>query len=241
MNKIEFFTLLEEALQDKHIRSKIREITVEQQEVLKTDGDFNKVANELNKEKKRTAQYEQKIEAYQEEIKEVVYKNNVLESENSALKKKVEMLEKDNRKATEYIYNFSEVHQYYTKYMSLDQSIHLALENVIKRDNAISFLCSGTQWDNLEPLWEFISYKLDTYSEEELETLIEVFHYFFEQYNQITKRYVLLEVHVGETFDEDFHTRASNSQVVGQISRVLLQGFKNIKTDKIIKKSIVRV
>lgn len=129
----------------------------------------------------------------------------------------------------------------YEIFKRLKSEIHSELANVIKTENSEIFLCSGVQWDNIEALWSFISYKLSEYDENEIKILTDTFNYFFERYNEIHRLYSLLDVNVNDEFDEDLHTRASNSCVTGKISKVLLKGYKNIRTNKIVQKSIVRI
>jgi hypothetical protein len=129
----------------------------------------------------------------------------------------------------------------YETFKSLKSEIHSELANVIKTENSEIFLCAGVQWDNIEALWSFISYKLSEYDENEIKILTDTFNYFFEKYNEIHRLYTLLVVNINDEFDEDLHTRASNSCVTGKISKVLLKGYKNIRTNKIVQKSIVRV
>lgn len=129
----------------------------------------------------------------------------------------------------------------YEAFKGLKSDIHSELSNVIKTENSEIFLCSGVQSDNIEALWLFISYKLNEYDENEIKILTDTFNYFFERYNEIHGLYTLLDVNINDEFDEDLHTRASNSCVTGKISRVLLKGYKNIRTERIVQKSIVRV
>ncbi|MDO5517068.1 MAG: hypothetical protein Q4F66_05895 [Clostridium sp.] len=252
MEKKEFLMFLKDALQNQEVIEMIKAIGSEQL--------CNKEMNYQNEDQHREAKYGEEKESQNRELQKqlelIRTEKQKLEIEKNAeiqsLQQRINKVEqaKDEIaadlqeaivKVQHYESNFSRLNTFYSKYMMLSKSVHEELRNVIKADNAESFLCSGAQWDNLEPLWDFISYKLDEYSQEELQALIEIFNYFFEEYNTAMGIYTLLDVYECEEFDEDLHTRASNSLVSGTVSKVLLRGYKNIKNGRVIKKSIVRV
>lgn len=251
MKKDEFIKLLIESLRESVVRKCIKNISVE-------EAIDNKISD-LKEDTITPNRIEKEKEAYLDKIKLLENKSLILEQQLCDVHKEKKALEEANKKllkriqVTEnllqtsnntmqhYVEHFETLNIYYNNYISLGESVHRELENVIKVDCAENFLCSGTQWDNLEPLWDFISYKLDEYNDEKINKLIGIFEYLFERYNSVTKIYSLLETQEGEELDEDLHTRASNSLVTGTISKVLLRGYKNIRTDRVIKKSMVRV
>ncbi len=190
-------------------------------------------------------------------------KMSVLIKENEAFNKKIqiycEQIEfKDteivelNRRENKITEEFIKVKKYYEDmfsvmlnkykcYLSLREGIRLELTSVINCRSVELFLISGSQWENIEALWQFISYKINEYEKMEILNLTEVFEYFFSRYNEIHNMYKILDVNIGEEFDEDLHSRGEDSRVSGKISEINLLGYKNIRTDKIIQKSIVRV
>ena len=174
---------------------------------------------------------QQKLECEKNEIEKINAKYQLIYGEAKQLQENLSYY-KDKYKT---------LNSTYECFKNLKCEIHKELTNVIKIENSEIFLCSGVQWDNIEALWSFISYKLNEYDENEIEILINTFKYFFERYNEIHRLYALLDVNINDQFDEDLHTRASNSCVTGKISEVLLNGYKNIRTSKIVQKSIVRV
>ena len=237
----------EQNLDIKQKDNKEKELYIHQ---LQLENDSLKMkCNDLQKEKDVLAQANQRLQIERSTLEE---QNKRLNQEENKLKDKIEQLnnemlmqynqfKKVQTIADNYTAKYSALDDIYSQYKSLNPSIHQALANVIPIDDPETFLCVGGQWENIEALWDFISYQLDGYGKEELQILIETFEYFFRKYNSITKTYTLLETQVGEILDEDLHTRASNSSVSGKITEVLLLGYQTTKTEKIIKKSIVRV
>lgn len=231
---------------------------------------LEKEVNALKSENATLEQEKQRLEQEKHSVQEMNYhleqERNRVQEDNHSLKGQVEQLKgecnrlehaqsmleeekhtlaEDKRKvATElkgYQADFGLIRQHYADYMKLDESIRHDLKRVIQADHIMSFYSSGIQWENIEALWEWLSYQLDTLALGNREILIRTFYYFFEQYNHAMEDYELLEVHTGESFDEELHTRASQSNVAGAISEILLKGYKRKRTQKLTKKTIVRV
>lgn len=129
----------------------------------------------------------------------------------------------------------------YELYLSLDSQTKKELANVISSETTETFLVSGVQWENIEALWDYTSFKLNTCDIYTIEKLTRILTYFFRLYNQAMNSYEFLNTEIGDELDEDLHTRGMNSQVSGKIKEVFLLGYRNQKTKKVIKKSIVRV
>lgn len=144
-------------------------------------------------------------------------------------------------KLLNYENTYEELEKYFKKFNNLSIDIKQSLERVIKGNSAELFLASGVQRDNLDELWDYISYYLNKLSSEEIEILKEIFEYLFKKYNEINKVLVFDDVHVGDEFDEEIHTRGKDSRISGEISEIQLTGYKYIKSGKIIKKSIVKI
>lgn len=195
------------------------------------DNSINNLEKENSDLDRKCIELQQKLDYEKNEILKINTKYQLVYGETKQIQEKLSYYE-DTYRSLDSIY---------AAYKNLKNEIHKELTNVVKMENSEIFLCSGVQWDNIEALWSFISYKLNEYDENEIGILTDIFRYFFERYNEIHRLYALLEVNTNEEFDEDLHTRASNSCVAGRISEVLLKGYKNIRTNKIIQKSIVRV
>lgn len=195
------------------------------------DNVISKLELDLGSWKDKYSSQQQKLDYEKNEVEKLNKMYNLILEETKQLKENLAYY--DN--------TYKILSSCYETFKKLRNDIHSELSKVINIENSEMFLCSGVQWDNIEALWSFISYKLNEYDENEIKVLIDTFNYFFERYNQIHGLYSLLDVNINDEFDEDLHTRASNSRVTGKISKVLLNGYKNIRTNKIVQKSIVGV
>ncbi len=246
----EFISMLYQALEDKEVVKYIRD-KIGQHEGKHPQQMLEKVPtnvvleNEIRRLKQTNTALEDEIRELNNKVKALEKVEERLENEKAEILEKYEVqgdkVKELNSKNAAYADKYNALEYHYNSYMALDEKIRKNLELVIKTDSIETFLCSGTQWDNLNSIWEYISHKLDSYSQEELKCLMDLFNYFFESYNQVNDLYTLLTVQEGDVLDEELHSRGSKSLVAGNISEVLLKGYKNKRTDKIIKKSIVRV
>lgn len=147
-------------------------------------------------------------------------------------------------KLSEYENSYFDIHMYYKKCKELFQANPLLqrdLQNVINLQNEEAFIGAGCQQENLDALWDCLSYKLTVYTEAELKTLNDLFFYFLSIFNDVQELYAPIKTAIGDAFDEDIHARGEGSKISGQIHEVYLEGYRNVKTGKVVKKSIVRI
>lgn len=213
---------------------------------LEQENEERKKLNEIIiKEKIKTAELTKQIEELHSELIDKANEIKEKDKKICELSKSNENLNSEKKKVIQeknfYEKCFSNIVKYYKKYSELDSVIKQELNSVIKSDSPELFFASGIQWENIEALWQFISYKFSDYSKSNSDILIDIFRYFFEKYNEIYNLYEMMTVNIGDEFDEDFHTRGNNSRVSGNISEIILPGYKNIRNHKIVQKSIVRV
>ena len=166
-----------------------------------------------------------------------------LEEDNKFFKEKLESCQAEmegmGKKVKYYEYTYMELEKYFGIYNELPINIKTDLERVIKDDSAEIFLSSGVQKDNLDALWDYISYSLNVLSKEEIENLIKVFEYLFNTYNKFSNALEFDDVNINDEFDDEYYTRGKGSMVSGRISKVQLRGYRYLNNKKIIKKSIV--
>lgn len=236
--------------------SEIKEDTVDIEKYINENNEYKEklntyinLTNELNEQlvqykicvedlKEKNLEYKNKYEKGQKKYTDIAEENSKIKNQYSIINNEYNKL---NDELDIYKKTYKNLDDIYNNFLSLRDEIKDNLSNVIKADNSELFLCYGVQWDNLEALWQFISYKLNEYNEDELNMLISTFNYLFEKYNQVQNLYELMNVNIGDEFDEDLHTRGAESRVAGNITKVMLNGYKNIRTNKIIQKSIVRI
>lgn len=177
--------------------------------------DLEKVQNDLTNANKKIQDMKKDKANYEQNIKE-----------NETLLHRYEL-------------NFRELNGHYDLYISLGTVIHNELNNIIKNTKADTFLVSGVQRDNLSLLWDFIAKKTSIYNQTQINVLIKIFEYFFKKYNEIYNVYEFLDVKEGDKFNSNLHMIGKDSLVSGNISKVVFRGYKNNRTQKIQKKSIV--
>lgn len=222
----------------------------------------NELLKQIRENEKRIGDLQTENREWKENVERLKMKTEKLEEKGKEAAKGKEKLEQEKNEiaaecerriaeSKESVRKAEAVSRYYEKvyirlehhfrmYIDLGEEIHNDLSRVLSAESPELFLGWGMQWGNIEALWDFISYKLDSYQTIQIETLSKIFDYLFEIYEQIEGNYKRLEVSVGEEFDEDYHTRGSNSAVSGNISQVLLRGYQGVSNRR-IKKSIVRI
>ena len=100
----------------------------------------------------------------------------VLDSEQKLQQK----VEEAQQKVQYYEKSYRKLEAVYGTYCSLSAELHQDLDRVLCADSAELFLAWGSQWDNLEALWDFLSYRIRELEESERIALCNVFDYLFE-------------------------------------------------------------
>ena len=140
--------------------------------------------------------------------------------------------------------NFSIAMEKYKLYQRVSEPTREGLENVICEKDAITFVVSCGNMENLQRIWEYTKDILsDSNKLKDVEILKEIFDYFFEVYNQSLAEalYQRDDIDVGDDFDDEYQSRSRESATSGAITKVLLRGYSSINTGKIICKSVVQV
>lgn len=138
--------------------------------------------------------------------------------------------------------NFESTLRNYELYQTFHQDIKSSLQGIFKDESLQGFISCGVQEKNIHSLWEYIKNEISEDNNEEIEKLIILFDFFFKSYIRAYPIYEIQQVSIGETFDTELHINHSSSSLVsGNIQEILLYGWINKKTEKIVKKSIVRI
>ena len=230
MNKEKLLELLE----DKDIQAKIKDIIGNS-----GDKDLEKIIEKPKEEietlKDTICKKDEKIEKLESKnssnlanIEKIENKNRELEKENENLKNSLKFYEE----------NFKEELDVYKIFRAIKDKENL--EGIFKDESLKGFLACGLQEKNINALWDYIKYKILEEKNENLEELKRIFDFFFERFvlaNPIYKRDEVVE----KEFDTHKHINATPLNPSGEIEEVLFRGYKNTKTNKPIKKSIVKV
>lgn len=212
--------------------------------LLDDDDVIKKIASIASKKPKRQS-VPSENKASNDKLELLKKEKNKLIKENEGLKEQIgiynDMSDALSKKMKKYVDDYSEAEKIYDTYCSLDSEILKSLSNIISTVSVLHFIISAGQWRNIEAFWKNISYRLDNTSAEEIERMTYIFEWLFNKYNEIYEEYSILEVKPGDLFDGDFHSKGSKSAVTGEITEILLKGYKNNTNGKIMEKSIVRI
>ncbi|MBQ4364093.1 MAG: hypothetical protein II782_08840, partial [Oscillospiraceae bacterium] len=119
-----------------------------------------------------------------------------------------------------------------------------------------SFLSAGAQWGHVQGLWEFAKQKILNEDFSDIKTLNYIFKYFLDFHNSSydSPHYALLDTKPGDPFNEEMHEKVMSREARkaaffakskapapdGPVQEVVLQGYKNLKNNKVIQTSLVK-
>lgn len=177
---------------------------------------------------------ELKLSEFQNMLNQVSDKNTELLSKLEAADKTIDTLKQQ-----------FDMPVYYLKlYKALPESVKNGLEDVIIDKNEITFIASCANEDNLTLIWRYIK-DMSVSSEhiDDFKTLSQIFDYFFDVFNSSLPetKFVRDDVEIGDYFDDDDYDRCAGSSTSGNITEIILRGYKSVNTGNIIQKSLVRV
>ncbi|SOC09129.1 hypothetical protein SAMN05880501_105183 [Ureibacillus xyleni] len=229
----------------------IQQLTVKLQQIHQ---DFDKVTYELQQANDKAFSEAQKVAQLNHRINQIEGENNQLklalykeQQSHDEWRQRAEQAERSLIKSQQVITHlesrFVGAEAAFSEFLQLTAPTRLALQGIFKGYSIDEFLYCGIQHENIEPLWEYIKREILEDRVSDIACLVGIFNFFFEAHNKVYDQplFERLSVLVGDSFDEQEHIRGTQSKVSGMISEVLFIGFRNKKTNKIIKKSIVRV
>lgn len=125
-------------------------------------------------------------------------------------------------------------------YDGLSQDTQSSLKGVFKDDSVQGLIACGVQERNISNLWEYIKGEVVNGSNSDIESLIEIYDSLFARFTLAYPVFQLQEEGEGAQFDPTIHIKHNSSQnASGSILRVLLKGYVNKKTRKVVKSSVV--
>lgn len=149
---------------------------------------------------------EEEIEKLKTREKDLIEKNDGLNNENKSKDEKImkfmhnyEQLKNE----IESIGDLLEARKLYDKYLSMETRILSKLENVLIQRDFESFISSGYTLSSLDNIWDIVKIEYKNISNEDRDTLKEIFSFFLSQINKRFKntKYGLVKVEIGEDFD----------------------------------------
>ena len=181
------------------------------------------------------------------EIKKLEDIKKDLENKNSELITDKENLNKENREKDKKLEKFMtkyeekekelksvgdllEARKLYDKYLSMETRILSKLDNVLIQRDFESFISSGYTLSSLDNVWDIVKIEYKNISNEDKETLKEVFSFFLNQINKRFKepKYGLVQVEAGEDFDAINQVDLSQNSK-GTVTECIFYGYGFLK------------
>ncbi len=137
--------------------------------------------------------------------------------------------------------NFKDALMVYELYKNLSTQTKTSIKGIFKDESLNGFLACGMQERNIDSLWEYIKNEIIEDNNPDIKSLVAIFDFFFERFSLAFPLYQKQPIETGKEFDTQQLINADSTTPNGTVKEVLLYGWINTKTDKIIKKSIVRI
>ena len=226
------------------LEEKIKEIEDLKEEKKKKEKEIEDLKEEKKKKEKEIDDLKEEKEKKEEEIDKLKKEKEKKEEEIDKLKKEKEknaenikkfMGEYENKKKElESIGDLLEARKLYDKYLSMETRILSKLDNVLIQRDFESFISSGYTLSSLDNVWDIVKIEYKNISNEDIETLKEVFSFFLSQINKRFKeaKYSLVEVEVGEDFDPVNQVDLSQNSR-GKVTEYVFYGYGFLKEKEV--------
>ena len=237
-----------------------QKILLLEKQVIELKAEIDEVEKEKEFAGKKAAD---SYELYRDSMKKVLQKNEELQNQNYLIKNLKDEVTALNSKILKQQQDFDEMSQeissiqienekFKGKYFNLEEAYQgfykLSVEtkdrlkNIFQTESIEGFLSAGLQWENIEGIWNFLKRKIIEGDYREVEILREIFIYLFDTYNQrfSMQLYTLINPNVGDRYDSDQYI-ILGTKTDGNVIKVLLEGFVNNRTGKIIHKALIEV
>lgn len=169
------------------------------------------------------------IEKNQEELK-------IKESDRTALNEALELVKKE-------LYSYKSIFQeemaIFEKYNKLSDKTKKSLGGIFRDETLQGFFACGVQDKNINHFYEYVKNELIE-DNNDINDLIVIFNFFLERYMRAYPNYNRLNTQEKDDFSNDEHIKIQGS-ASGSIGKIYLQGWKNIKTNKVVEKSLVKL
>tara|TARA_B110000211_G_scaffold130937_1_gene150386 strand:- start:677 stop:1522 length:846 start_codon:yes stop_codon:yes gene_type:complete len=171
------------------------------------------------------------------EIKEVEV--NKLTQEINCVKKRLDTTDK---KANWYRDNFSDDIKIQAIYNDLTDVTKESLSGIFKTTTLSGLIACGIQEKNIGNLWDYTKNEVVNNTNPDTTSLIQLFDILFSRFRLAFPMYELQSVAEEDEFDTQLHLKHSSStSASGVIDRIMLLGYLNVKTGKVVKQSIVKI
>ena len=204
----------------------------EKEELEREKGDLEQDNIKLEREKEELER--EKGDLQQDNIKLKIEKEE-LERKKGDLEQNIIKLERENEK------KFPNGWALYNELDKSSDEIKEYLSKSMKCASFSSFICSGTQLQNLEFIWDE-ALKAKRNNEQYADLFWRIFVYCTKLVNLAREQelIVILEPKLGDRFNSEIHsTTGTNSTAQGEVCDIILPGYKNTYKKEIKRKSNV--
>ena len=199
----------------------------------KLEGDIKNLNKDLENKKKEIIRLEGIEKDLEDKNSELITDKENLNKEN---REKDEKLEKfmtkyeEKEKELKSVGDLLEARKLYDKYLSMETRILSKLDNVLIQRDFESFISSGYTLSSLDNVWDIVKIEYKNISNEDKETLKEVFSFFLNQINKRFKepKYGLVQVEAGEDFDAINQVDLSQNSK-GTVTECIFYGYGFLK------------
>ncbi|WP_023604336.1 hypothetical protein [Aliivibrio logei] len=127
-------------------------------------------------------------------------------------------------------------------YEGLSFQTKLSTEGIFKDTSIKGLIACGIQEKNISNLWDYVKSEVVNGNNPDQNNIIRLFELLFNRFKLAYPMFELQPVQVGDKFDTQAHIKHNMSvNMSGSIQNILLYGYFNTKTGKVIKQSIVIV
>ncbi len=206
---------------------------------------IEKQENEIGLLKKHLEQKEKEINSMRLSYEEKVNEYRKAVSERSEIQSALSMQEMAANElkdiVRQYEKNYGEAEKIYVLYKELSDDTLKRLTNIFEKQDLISFMVSGVQWDNIEGLWNVARRKVIEEDTVDTDKLIEIFLFFFFVYNSryITPEYCIIQPGIGERFNREKHN-ILGIDTDGYVKQIKLPGYCDGR-GRVIGKALIKV
>jgi len=227
------------------------ELNEKEKKILEKENEINsykiQLENQIKENTKLEKDYNDELNFKKNEIIRLENIEKTLTAENTNLeeeKRELEEKDKENSKKIKIfmkkyeekekelksVGDLLEAKKLYDRYLSMETRILSKLDNVLIQRDFESFISSGYTLSSLDNVWDIVKIEYKNISNEDKETLKEVFSFFLNQINKRFKepKYGLVQVEAGEDFDAINQVDLSQNSK-GTVTECIFYGYGFLK------------
>ena len=203
----------------------------------------NQSISELNRHK---IELETDLSSVNADLNQTKQHLSDISSQYQSLKNEFDSLKQDHEeqeiKIGFYRESFEEDLRIKELYEGLSSQTKLSTEGIFKDTSIKGLIACGIQEKNISNLWDYVKSEVVNGNNPDQNSIIRLFELLFNRFKLAYPMFELQPVQVGDKFDTQAHIKHNMSvNMSGNIQNILLYGYFNTKTGKIIKQSIVVV